>query len=329
MNIFEILDLGRKEREHDCMLEWLCRPEAEHGIADFASAIVEALGREPVQEPVRQVKREFKLSDKSWADLGVEFESALLVVENKVNKSALRAGQLELQHELAGERQRRTGAPLYHCLLCPDGFDVEGFELRSKDFAVLRYGRLAELIESRLERTPEEARVILSQYVSYVRDNVARPASSGVRLATSEEMARRNTSRAAWDETDFMAQAEEKGGRALRSAQAEWLAVLTKMRDVDPRFESAGPANATYRVFLPGTGIDLLWVYADGRIYVRWHAVRSLRGEAAAEEMQAVWKEHVKNFENQDGSYTNAQVGDLPLETLAELLQRTADLAAK
>src|SRR5207237_2019744 len=113
------------------------------------------------------VHRQFKLRDDCWPDVAVEFETALLVIENKVNASALREGQLELQNELA--RQRQGEYPLFHCLLCPDRMADIAIAPKSDVFRVLRYSVLADLIEARTARLTENTKPIVEQYASFIR----------------------------------------------------------------------------------------------------------------------------------------------------------------
>ena len=117
-NVFEVLNIKSAEDPHDRMVAWLCDPAGGHGIPDVAYAIIERLWGEECNEAVREVVRQFKLAEESWPDVGVVFTSALLLIENKVQASALREGQLELQHSLG--RQRQGGKRFFHCVLCPD-----------------------------------------------------------------------------------------------------------------------------------------------------------------------------------------------------------------
>src|SRR5437660_6537788 len=142
-NIFEILNVTRSEDPHDRVVAWLCDANGGHGIRDLARAIVLKLWGYDCAEVIRKVHRQFKLRDDCWPDVAVEFETALLVIENKVNASALREGQLELQNELA--RQRQGEYPLFHCLLCPDRMADIAIAPKSDVFRVLRYSMLADL----------------------------------------------------------------------------------------------------------------------------------------------------------------------------------------
>jgi len=146
-NIFRILNVKRVEDPHDRMLEWLFDPAAGHGVPDLAAAIISCLWQRECSERVNLVKRPFNVGEKSWPDLAVQFETALLLIENKVNASAFQEGQIKKQHELAIMLQK--GAPLFHCLLCPDRMVNTVVDFQSDAFRVLPYSVLVNLISAR------------------------------------------------------------------------------------------------------------------------------------------------------------------------------------
>ena len=323
MNIFEILNTKRHEDPHDRMLAWMCDPTKGHGLNEFASALVNAVWGTTVDESVQGTTRQYKLSDNCWPDVVVEFEKSLLVVENKVSATALREGQLELQHELATERQ--AGAPLYHCLLCPDRVTAEDFGPKNKAFGVLRYSTLAELIESRLDQAEDDARPILSQYAAFISSSLGAPAPKRVKMASPQKIAGRNEKRSPWHIDAFMKQAEEKGGRDLQACQHELHELLISMDDIEARYTSKGESNATYRVFVAEhePEIDIIWVYADGRIYVRWGTLIESEKSAEAAKLKEIWKPHLPSNGNKDGAFTTRPLCEFNPTRVVELIQQS------
>jgi len=329
INVFEILNIPRAEDPHDRMVAWLCNPDAGHGISDLPRAIISELWKRDCAEKIRLVHRPFKLRDDSWPDVAVEFDRALLVIENKVNPSALREGQLELQHDLARARQKE--APLFHCVLCPDRMADGGIQLDSHAFRVLRYSSLMDLIEVRKEQLVSDAKPIVEQYVAFVRNTLLQPRPSDVKFASTKLIASRNSSRVEpWDEPSFVSTAEKIGGPDLATAQKDLLELLVEMQDIQPHFESTGQKEVTYTVRLANSDLEpLLWIYADGRIFVRWHSFRKAGHPSAAERMKSIWSPYVTGPGNDQGSNTIDRIGVLKPDVIARLLQQTAASAAR
>jgi hypothetical protein len=136
------------------------------------------------------------LSDKSWPDVGVEFETALLAIENKVQPSAVREGQIEPQNDLGLPRQGT--APFFHCVLCPD-YLVDAVPEPSSRIRKFPYSVLADILSSRLDACTPDAKPIVEQYVRFIRESFGAPRPQGIRRALGGTIARRNAARQPWD----------------------------------------------------------------------------------------------------------------------------------
>lgn len=325
-NVFDLVALPRKEEPHDRVLEWLCDPTATHGVADFAARIVRLLWPHPFEEQVLRKKRQFKLDADSYPDLVVEFTSSLLVIENKVNASALRSGQLEKQNELAGKKQNGKG--LYHVLLCPDRLSTIGIALNEPSFAVLRYSQYAELVREILPSSKDEdAKIMLAHYAQHVERQYGKAMPPGLRAAAGSTIAKRNTDKQVWSEERFIAQAEERGSAELRDAQVELLDLIRSMEAVEPRFDSSGPVNATYKIYLAGTNVHFLWVYADGRLYVTWSFLTAAGHANAAAAWKQMWSDRLTDSTKKDGCNAKDNLIEIGTAEIAQKLQRIADVA--
>lgn len=323
VNVFDVLGLRRCEDPHDRMLAWLCDPEAGHGLSRFASQIVESLWGTRLDESVRDVKRQYQLAPDSWPDVVVICEQSLVVIENKVNASALKVGQLERQHELALAQQ--DGKPLYHVLLCPDSFNVSGYGPDSPSFKVLPYSRLARVArEAICGMQCVDASVVIEQYAAYVLERFGRAAPPGIRIASAERVARRNTESQVWSEEEFL-KSVSKHSSDIQQPQEELLDLLKAMECVEPRFDSSGPTNATYKVCLPEADAYLLLVYEDGRLYVQWGWLDVLCGQDTADAMKELWRGLV-NPDNKDGGFVEGGLSGVGPEGVASRLQEFADI---
>ena len=324
VNIFHILALSRSEDPHDRLFAWLCDPDGGHGITDFAAHAINTLWMEQVDEAVIKVQRQYQLAADSWPDVVVEFSKSLLVVENKVNASALREGQLERQHELALAKQ--GDKPLYHILLCPDRFLTNNYGPDSRAFRVLTYGRLAALLRE-LSKTVSDLRSqpILEQYADYIDATFGKGAPPGVRLASARAIALRNEQRQVWSESQFLERAN-KHSPGLFQAHTELLDLLRSMESVEPRFDSAGPSNATYKVYLADTNDHPLWVYEDGGLYVQWGPLGQSKGASTTAQHKLIWKGLI-NHTNVDGAFATGGLLGIGVEEVARKLQVLADFS--
>ena len=323
-NLFHILDISRREDPHDRILAWLVDPNASHGITNFAANLVEALWGRRCDEPVHRVTRQYKLAADSWPDVVVEFEESLLVVENKVNASAFREGQLERQHELGLEQQGES--PLFHVLLCPDRLSTGNYSEMSDSFRVLPYSKLADLVRAVVENiTEEHARSNMAQYAEYVHDGLGKPAPSGVRLVSARTISRRNASRKVSEDV-FMKEAEQYGDE-IRSAQTELLDVLNAMESVEARFDSKGSSNATYKVYIDNTDLHVLWVYSDGRLYVDWDQLTQDAGKDVASQYIKSWPGMLEKG-NKAGGFATQDLVTVEIDAVALRLQGLADCCA-
>lgn len=303
------------------MLEWLLDPRAEHGIGDLAARIVQTLWQRQIAEPVKSVKRQYQLGS-CYPDLGIQFEASLLLIENKVNAGALRPGQLNEQHERALSQQ--AGRPLYHVLLCPDRLPVTGLVLDSPAFAVLTYGRLAALLRGLATPTLNaEAGVIIRQYAEFIGKSLGSSTPTGIRMATGSTIARRNVANGAWSEEEFMAVAEAASADN-RARQEELLDLIRSMECIESRFDGQGPTNPTYKVYLAGTNIHVLWVYADGKLFPSWELLRNVGQHAAADAWKQRWGNRIRRS-NVNNSFVDGGLEAVGALQVVQNLQVLAD----
>jgi len=333
INVFEVLlrteEDGHQEKPHDRMLAWLCNPDSGHGLFDLALAIVSHLWGRDFNEKVKNVSdNKFALGPSCWPDVVVEFDTSILVVENKVKlatlQKAIKECQLEKQHEQG--RARPSNGGFFHCLLCPDSMkDLDGIPLRSEErFRVLPYSLLANLIADHSSNLVSEAKPIVEQYVTYLQNTLGKP--SAVKWASSDTITDRYRNRKPVDVKEFLNQAMEKGGPELVAAQQNLLESLTGMQHVEPRFESYGVKEKTYTMKSTHSDMPpLLWIYADGRIFVNWASFLKGQRTLEAERMKHIWGPYVKDRTKDAGSETQELIGVLKPELIAELLQRTVE----
>jgi hypothetical protein len=323
-NLFDVLALPRQEDPHDRMLTWLLDPSAGHGISSFAAALISELWSVPFSQPVRRVKRQYQLSPESYPDIGVEFETALLVIENKVNAGALREGQLGLQNELAKKKQ--VGKPLYHLLLHPDRLNVDGIALQETSFRTLSYSELARLIDAAAVRASnEDAKAFLRHYSKHVSERFGKAPPAGVRMASGTKIARRN-SIAGWTEEGFISQAATLCDPAVLGKHTDLIDLLRSMDAIDVRFDAVGPTNATYKVYLTGTEIHFLWVFANGGLYVTWKPLRTAGIDGGEEFWKHKWGNSI-NAGNKNDSFATGGLQTFAVEDIAQKLQAIADFA--
>lgn len=329
-NVFEILAI-RGEAPNDAMVAWLCDPRRGHGIADFAASIVRELWGIELQESILGVQRQCSLARDCRPDITVRFAQSLLVIENKVNVSALRPDQIQAQHQLGTSQQQ--GRPFYHVLLCPDRFQVEAFCVASPNFRVLRYGQLAQLLaDADTTNAPDDARLMARQYAEFVRLTYAASAPTGIRLASSSMVADRVTRTSeraargeAWSPEEFMEQVERVGSPELQRKQSELLGLLYEMETVDPRFDRR-TEQATYRVYLAETELCIFKVFADGALRPIWGYLQ----KAGYTELVAAYRLAVEPLTDSLGgtfSYLRNSLVDTPVEDVVRLLQSVADKA--
>ena len=321
-NIFEVLALSRAEDPHDRMLAWLCDPSEGHGLINFAATLIHSLWDHPFDESVILVKRQYQLGPDSWPDVVVKFESSLLVVENKVNASALREGQLERQNTLAREKQ--AGKPLFHVLLCPDRFRVDDFGPEGSDFRTLTYSHLARLVREASENANNASTSgMLRDYASYIENAFGERAITGLRIASAKSIARRNNDNVGWSEEQFLQQACRESPN-VADAQRELVELLRSMECVEPRFDSIGSTNATYKVYLSGTEYHPLWVYSDGRLYVNWGLANPMVGSSVVSACKSTWQGLV-NSSNKGGSFVKGGLAAIGAVEAANKLQELSD----
>lgn len=333
-NIFSVLNIKPVEDPHDRILAWLCNPAGGHGISDLARAIIKRLWDCDSSETVRAVRRPFGLSNVSWPDVGVEFESTLLLIENKINASALRAGQIELQHELG--RLRQGSKPFFHCVLCPD-YLTAAIPKPSPNFRTFPYSVLADVLDSRLASCTLDARTVVEQYVAFIRGAFGPGRTTGIRVAQTETIVRRNAIRGTWELEQILEAAREHGGVDLANAHQELNDLLVSMEAVVPRFDSKGRVDPTYWVHSTRDGHPgLLQIYSDGRLFVSWQAFRDSGRMTAVQRMQDAWTRHVKGKRDHDGvlipggtgAFTLRTLGAFAPEQIAILLQETVDVTS-
>ena len=92
------------------------------------------------------------------------------------------------------------------------------------------------------------------------------------------------------------------------------------------RFSGNGPVEPTYHAVVPGTEIDILWVYAHGDIYARWG---QLNREAAAI-YKRLWGESIEptrkdGVEKTDGSFLQQNITEVDFDDIAENIERLRD----
>lgn len=72
-----------------------------------------------------------------------------------------------------------------------------------------------------------------------------------------------------WRQKDFLEQAPPE----LRESHTELLERLRAIPSLAVRFDAKGPKNATYNVYVRGS-MQVLWVYANGRLNARFSILR-------------------------------------------------------
>jgi hypothetical protein len=182
-NIFDICTPRFAEEPHDRVLRWLCEPNLEHGVPDFAARIVRSLWGIDFDESVSGVFADYEGlpkpvdSKRRYPDAAIEFEVSLFIIENKVGQKTLDKGveerQLEVQHEMGVKKYGKDR--LYHALMCPDYMDVTGAMLPSPRFRVFRYSLFSKLIrESIGPSATADAAVLLDHYSKHIAEFVKR-----------------------------------------------------------------------------------------------------------------------------------------------------------
>lgn len=319
-NIFQILDLPNQERPHDKVLAWLLNLEGGHNVPNLAAELIRRLWGVELPAGKARVTRQFSLPGGLRPDIWVELDGATLMIENKVNPAALRPGQIAEQN--AAARTILKGQRLFHLLIRPDRVRSDGLVIEDETFRELTYGQLAEVLRSLAKLLAEGAgRALAMQFADYVMDRFGQPTPAGIRLASGTTLARRYSG-AGWSEDAFLEEAEKTCDPEVMKRQRRLLALLGSMDSVRVKFDAKGPTNPTYKVYLGDTEVRILWVYADGRLYVDW--------ELLAPSAQAQWKRHwggSVNAQNKNNSFAKGGLTAFSVEDVAQKLQALADFA--
>jgi hypothetical protein len=128
-----------------------------------------------------------------------------------------------------------------------------------------------------------------------------------------------------WSEEAFIAQATSSCDAAMLQKQADLLELLRSMDAVEVRFDAVGPTNATYKVYIAGTQIHLLWVYADGRLYPTWKPLRTAGRDEAVEFWKGQWGTSI-SAENKNDSFAEGGLRRFEVDAVAQKLQAVADV---
>jgi hypothetical protein len=323
-NIFTILDLPNQERPHDKALAWLLDPRGGHGIDNLATEVIKRVWGVTLNGGALRVTRQFSLPGGLRPDVYVELDSAVLMVENKVDPAALRPGQIADQN--AAVQSLLKGRRLFHLLIRPDRVRTDGLVIEDPSFRELTYGQLGALLHELTLSLPEGVgRSQVMQFADYVNERYGQPAPLGIRMASGTVLARRYSG-SSWSETEFLEHAEKTCSPEVMTLQRELLDLLRSMESVRVEFDAKGKTNPTYKVYLEDTPIHLLWVYADGRLYPTWKPLRSAGIADGVDEWKRLWGTAIK-AENQNDSFAEGGLAVFPAEEVARKLQAVSDFA--
>ncbi|MCX7179621.1 MAG: PD-(D/E)XK nuclease family protein [Proteobacteria bacterium] len=320
LNIFQILDLPNHERPHDKVLAWLLDPEGGHNVPSLAADLIRRLWGVELPAGKARVTRQISLPGGLRPDIWVELDGAALMIENKVNPAALRPGQIAEQN--AAARTILKGRRLCHLLIRPDRVRSDGLVIEDESFRELTYGQLAEVLCNLAQPSSESTgRALAIQFADYVKDRFGQPTPAGIRLASGTTVARRYSG-TGWSEDDFLEHAEKTCDPEVMRRQRQLLDLLRSMDSVRVKFDAKGPTNPTYKVYFGDSEVRILWVYADGRLYVDWELLES----AAQSEWKRLWGGSV-NAQNKNNSFAKGGLTAYLVEDVAQKLQAIADFA--
>jgi hypothetical protein len=96
---------------------------------------------------------------------------------------------------------------------------------------------------------------------------------------------------------------------------------------LEARFDGTGKKEATYKVFLRGAATQLMWVYDDGKLYVRWLRVKEHLGESAAKQYRDLWAGRVDRS-NDDGANVVDGLGGNDVSRIVDKLTKFAMLVS-
>lgn len=114
-NVFDVLEVQRREYIHSNVLAWLLDPAGSHGMRrEFLGAVCRVAGLPTPSDPVR-VRRE-EVGPNSIIDIIVEMRDGVLIIENKVDAAE---GERQTEREWADFAPRAAGRAFKAVLLAP------------------------------------------------------------------------------------------------------------------------------------------------------------------------------------------------------------------
>lgn len=163
-NILDALGVARREHSHTHVISWLLDPTGTHGFRDaFLRAFVEKLGLAEFDVKGADVHPFQRSEDGFEVDVIVENPAIFMIIENKITH---RAGKPQLSREFRqfNPKDGRKFVPVY---LTPFNEEIAPH----KEFMLLRYTDVIEIIEKLLEACQdEEAKIFLKHYVTKLRE---------------------------------------------------------------------------------------------------------------------------------------------------------------
>lgn len=126
-----------------------------------------------------------------------------------------------------------------------------------------------------------------------------------------------------WTEEAYLALVAEKWPNLLDSHTE----LLDSLKEVDAiRFSGNGLKEATYHAILPGSGTDMLWIYAHGPIYARWGKLQ----KPAATRYQELWgnlidTSHPDGSAKNDGCYLDGGIENVEADQIVQTILAMQD----
>lgn len=174
-NIFEILGVNHYEIRHSNFLAWLLSPFGSHGIDEY---FIKRIMLDVFQDS-RSIKNVIDIHDllkediivhreKHNIDVLVEFQSTVIVIENKINAKEGKY-QLQTYHDLIKEKYGEKDAVFIYLTKYGDEASINEFIELSYNH-IINY--LKDLIEYKRENISEEVLIYINDYLDNLNKNV-------------------------------------------------------------------------------------------------------------------------------------------------------------
>ena len=179
MNIFDVLNL-RDEKYHNRMLAWLLDSEESHELKhEFLSRFLKAIDIDftPETEDIT-VEAEYTISTlnnklKRRPDIYLHSSEHEIFIENKVRMTSIDDYELEEQAAIIHDRYPSA----VHIFIIPkkDRINASTSEIvKTNKIWTMSWSEIVDMVNNLLtdEEVPKDTRVILDQYLSYLREHI-------------------------------------------------------------------------------------------------------------------------------------------------------------